>query len=260
MRKCLLFLIGLFACQGIAFADDKGIVLNKADQLYKNKQYSQAMEFYEKALADNPDSFLVNFNAGANQYRLNQFDKAAGLFEKALAAPNKRMESWANYNLATTDYKLAEADEKNDAAKAQKSLESAEGYYKRAIELDERDRDAKINYELTVKKLQEIKQQQKQPQQGQGKQQDQQKNQQEQQGKSGQNKDKEPARSQSQTAPKKQGRPQDKQQESGQPADPEQMSEQEARVLLQSSSQDEQPYGKLNDKHQPQDEDVEKDW
>jgi hypothetical protein len=38
------------------------------------------------------------------------------------------------------------------------------------------------------------------------------------------------------------------------------MSEKEARMLLQSSSQDEQSYGKLNDKHQPQEEDAEKDW
>jgi Ca-activated chloride channel family protein len=198
MRKYFLLISGLLICQVMVFADDSGAILSKANGLYKNKQYSQALGLYEKALADKPDSPLINFNAGDAQYRLDQFDKAAGLFEKALLAGDKKTESRANYNLATAKYKLSEADEKKNPAEAGKDLESAEGYYKRAIELDERDQDAKINYELTVKKLKELKekQQQQKSQQEQDKQQPQQKDQQGQPEKSEPNKDKEQPRPQ----------------------------------------------------------------
>ncbi len=135
------------------FAQDDTNIANKANSLYNKGEYDKAIELYDKALEKKPDSPEINFGKGAATYKKDQFDKASGLFEKGLLSKDKQFESQANYNLANSKFREAEGKEKTDLKGSINILKDALGYYKRSIDLDDRDKDAKFNYEFTQKKI-----------------------------------------------------------------------------------------------------------
>jgi len=78
------------------------------------------------------------------------------------------------YNVGNTRYRMAEAAGQRDINAAIENYREAAKYYKRAMELEPEDVDAKINYEFVTRKIKEAEQQ-KQQQQNQEQNQEQQK-------------------------------------------------------------------------------------
>ena len=135
---------------------------------------------------------------------------------------------------------------------AAKLLAESLGYYKRAIELNPRDNDAKFNYELVNRELKALKdkltQQQNKRQQGQGqeeKKEQQQKQENQQQQKAGQGQEQEQQQPQS---------------SEGQAQDLKEMSPEEAKMLLEGYRQEEAGQGKLEDTRKGQPTEATKDW
>ena len=138
------------------FADDEG--LNN----YKNKKFEEAKIFYEQILAVGENDAVASLGLGASQYQLGDIPNAAKSFEDALQSKNINIQDRAYYNLGNALYN-------------QQRIEESIAFYRKALELDPNDDDAKFNYELAKYIAQ---QQQEQNQDDQNNQQDQQNQQQ----------------------------------------------------------------------------------
>jgi len=107
------------------------------------------------------------YNEGVGLYRERQYPKAADSFSNALVTKEPDLEAKANYNIANSKYKEAKALGPGKEGTAIRLYKEALDYYKRSMELDQADEDAKFNYEFVQKELKslEAKQQKKEQQQ-----------------------------------------------------------------------------------------------
>jgi tetratricopeptide (TPR) repeat protein len=134
-------------------ADSSVKAVRSGNQLYKQKKFDQALKKYNEALLEYPTSDVINFNAGAALYKKEDYQKAIESFTKALTTDNPELEARANYNIGNSKYRLGKLKENTDLAGAISLFRESLDYYKRAIELDEKDKDAKYNHELVERQL-----------------------------------------------------------------------------------------------------------
>ncbi|MCX5681534.1 MAG: tetratricopeptide repeat protein, partial [Candidatus Omnitrophica bacterium] len=149
-------------------------LVDKGNRLYKDQKFEDALKLYDQALSAQPNSAVINFNEGAAQYKTKEYQQANSSFEKALTTDDKGLEAKANYNLGNSRYMWGVSKENSDLQGAVQLLEGALSNYKRALELTQKDEDAKVNYKIAEEKLKELKEKlKKQPQQNQNNQQQQ---------------------------------------------------------------------------------------
>jgi len=142
----------------------------QAEQAYKQKDYQKALEFYQEAQTQNPDSDTLAYNLGNTMYKLGRYQEAGKLYNRILENKNPVLSADSYYNMGNTLYRMGRATDD------QQSYSQAVEAFKQAVMLDPEDRDAKYNYELVKRLLKEQQQQQQQnqDQQDQEKKQDQQ--------------------------------------------------------------------------------------
>jgi len=126
------------------------------NRLYEEEKFDEALEEYKKAQGRIPDSEIVNFDVGTALYKKNDYLKSAESFTRSLTTEDRSLEASANYNIGNTKYRQGEFIESTDLEEAIALYREALDYYKRAIELDEKDEDAKFNYEFVKKRLEEL--------------------------------------------------------------------------------------------------------
>ena len=144
--------------------------IKKGNVLYNNGEFSEALERYEEALLDAPDSDIVNFNLGTALYKVEDFTRATEHFQRSLVSDNESIEQKASYNLGNAKYKFGISKEETDLPGAVELLKQSLRHYEHAMEFDSEDEDAKHNYEFVqkeLKRLEEKLQQQKEEQQNQ---------------------------------------------------------------------------------------------
>jgi len=151
MRKSIFIIIILIFSTNILLADDEG--LNN----YKNKKFEEAKSYYEQVLRTKENNATARLGLGASQYQLGDIPNAAKSFKEALQSKNTDVQDRAYYNLGNSLY-------------SQQKMEESIAYYRKALELNPDDDDAKFNYELAKY----IAQQQEQNQDNQDEQQDEQ--------------------------------------------------------------------------------------
>ena len=261
-------------------------VVEKGNRLYYDQKYEAAGKYYDQALAQQPDSVIINFDSGAAQYKIKAYQKANSLFEKSLITEDKLLEAKANYNLGNSKYMLGLAKENTELSRAVQLLEGALNNYKRTQVLTPQDEDVKINYKIVQDKLKELKEKLKQqppenknnqPQQNQ-EQQNQEQQKQEQQKQSGEAQQQSAA--EQNDAEKNQGNRDQEQQGQDQPfspsgqddqekqeqsasaqsSEPKEMSSAQANMLLEGYQQEENATGRLRDDRKGTEEKVQKDW
>ncbi len=149
------------------FASVKGEV-KKGNALYNKEQFPEALEHYEKAAEDQPDSDVVNFNLGAALYKTGDYEKAVNHFEKALIAEDEDLEQKAQYNTGNAKYKYGINYEESNLQKAVESLEAALRHYERALIINSKDEDAEFNHDLVVKHLEKLREKMRQQEQSEG--------------------------------------------------------------------------------------------
>ena len=130
--KLLLF----FVLLGFCFAQDKG------KKAFDNKDYDKAYQYYQNILERRKNDSSAKFGAGVSAYKRMDFDNAKDYFNEVKNNKDKILSSKAYYNLANI-YR--------DENKIEESLD----YLKKAIELNPQDQDAKINFELLKKMVNE---------------------------------------------------------------------------------------------------------
>ncbi len=126
--------------------------LSQAESSYKKGEHDKALKGYLDALVESPQDPNLKYNAANSYYRMNQFTEAEKLFQAAATQGNPNLSQKAYYNLGNTAYR-------------QGKLEEALNHYKKAMELDPKDADAKANHEFVQKEIKRRLENQKQRQQ-----------------------------------------------------------------------------------------------
>jgi len=280
MRKSILIILQvIFISAGfylLSFAEDSFGLVNKANSLYKQKNYDQAIKLYNEAQIKSPDSAEINYNIGIAQYRKGDYAQAISFLEKAAVSKDRILESRVNFNIANAKYKLGKLKENTELKETVNLLRQSLDYYKRAIELNSKDEDARINHELVEKELKmlldKLKQEQdkkkdqseqeKEKKEGQAQpQEEQQENKQGEQAQQVAKAEGQEAKEQKKEEAKAADEVKQAEESNSQAAEEvKEMSEQEASMLLEGYRQEENSAGKLEDKKKGFSGDVLKDW
>lgn len=150
----LVYLCALFAGLLPARAQvDKNLV-EQGLKAYQRQQWDDALAAFEQAMAKEPENPQMNYNLGVVYFQKGAYDQALESFEKAQLTTDSTLLAYAFYNKGNTLFKQ------------EKYAEAVEAY-KRVLDLNPADRDAKHNLELAQLKMkgQEQQQQQQQDQQ-----------------------------------------------------------------------------------------------
>jgi len=110
-------------------AQDKGL------SHYQNQEYEAAQEYYESVLGKRGNQAQAHFGRGSSAFQQGDLETAKYSFEQSLKADNKQLKSKAMYNLGNTFYQNQKTEE-------------ALAFYRKALELDPTDKEAKYNYEF----------------------------------------------------------------------------------------------------------------
>lgn len=150
----ILYCFISFICFGAtAFAASVAGDVSEGNRLFEEKKLDEAIAKYSEAREEAPDSDIVHYNLGAAQYKKGHYAEAIESFTRALSTDDRELESKAAYNLANSKYRLGAMKAGSDMQGAASIYRESLDYYKRAMELNEEDRDAKYNHELVEKQL-----------------------------------------------------------------------------------------------------------
>tara|TARA_B100000315_G_C14465961_1_gene535991 strand:- start:24 stop:746 length:723 start_codon:yes stop_codon:yes gene_type:complete len=144
MIRLLAFLFYL----GVLFGQDKG------KKAYEEGHYDEARVYYEHVLKNRKKDDGAQFGLGVTAYQQKDMEAAARALNNAMNSDDKSLASKAMYNLG-------------NMFRDQQKMEESLALYRKAIELDPTDEDAKVNYELLKQVLQQQEQQQQQNKQNQ---------------------------------------------------------------------------------------------
>lgn len=145
-----LFIAGDSVCFGAEGAKQK---VKEANALYQKGKLDEALQKYNEAGITMPDSDIINFNTGAALYKKGDYQKAQDAFTKALISQDRKLEADALYNIGNCRYKLGKLKENTDLTAAVNSLRESLDYYKRAVGLDQENKDARFNHEFIEREL-----------------------------------------------------------------------------------------------------------
>ena len=273
----LLCCLSIILLNTVAYTQTEETGKNLEEALSVEQASEKDLEKYEKAVEDDPDSDIANYNLGTAYYRKGQYEKSIDSFMKSLNTEDREIEAKAIYNMANSKYKMGSMQADKDLNSAIEHYKESLEYYKRAMELDESDSDAKYNHELIEQKIKILMDKMKNQQQQQQQDQDQNQNgdenkdkeNQEGQNKEGQQEQSEDEKQQSSDkeqsgeekengADQEQGE-QEMESAGKEDGSSEQMSPEEARMLLEAYGQDE-AREEVNQKLRGRHGEVLKDW
>ena len=126
---------------GLVFGQDKG------KTAYEDGKFDEARAYYEHVLKNRKKDDAAHFGLGATAYQQQVMETAARSLNNVMHSEDKSLASKAMYNLG-------------NMFRDQQKMEESLGLYRKAIELDPTDEDAKVNYELLKQVLRQQQQQQ----------------------------------------------------------------------------------------------------
>src|SRR5262249_15213576 len=121
----------------------------QGNEYYRKKDYPAALERYIKAQDGKNHRQELSYNIANTFYQQKKYPEAIKELERSVSTEKPDLNQKIYFNRGNSFYQMAQY---------QQAVES----YEKALELDPRDRDAKYNLELALKKLHQNPQQQKQ--------------------------------------------------------------------------------------------------
>ena len=139
-------IIVIFLTIQFYFSQDKGL------SSFEKKEYKQSYDYYSNILKNRKNDISAKFGAGISAFKNRDIETGINYLQEVSKSGNKILASKAHFNLA-------------NIYKDENRLEESIYHYKKAIELNALDEDAKINFEL-LKQI--LKQEDKESQSNQG--------------------------------------------------------------------------------------------
>ena len=131
----------------LGFGQDEG------KNAFADERYDEARSYYEEILLKRKNDNAAKFGLGTTAYKQKDIETALRFLSDAKNSEDLKLASKAYYNLG-------------NMLREQNKMDESLSLYKKAMELDPSDEDAKINYEL----LKQVMQQNKENQQDQNQQ------------------------------------------------------------------------------------------
>ena len=140
----------LLLSAGPAAAESPRSLVQKGNLSLERGEADEALESYERASVDAPESPVIAFNMGNAHFRKGEWRAAREYFQKAaLRSRDLSLEARAWYNLGNTAFRQAERQEDSDLEKSLEHYEEAVRFYETALEKDPELQDAAFNLEVT---------------------------------------------------------------------------------------------------------------
>jgi tetratricopeptide (TPR) repeat protein len=156
-RITLAMLIVYAALDALAAQGIRGKI-REGNEHFKNERFEEALGKYQDALLDDQQNDQAKFNKGDALYKLQKYDEALQGFQQVIGSKDLDISARAFYNIGNVQFQQNKLQECIDA-------------YKKSLELNPNDVDAKYNLELARAKLKEMADKQQMPQQQQQQQQ-----------------------------------------------------------------------------------------
>lgn len=158
MRRRSRFVLGLLLpLATAAWLDAKRDRVQEANRLVETGRAEEAIPRYGEALIDEPDSALLNYNMGNAHYAAGKFTDALASWSRA--RPDERDPqrlARIAFNSGNAHFRLAEAKEKEKPKEALQEFVQALASYRRAIGADAGDVDSKVNYEISLRRIEAL--------------------------------------------------------------------------------------------------------
>jgi Ca-activated chloride channel family protein len=154
-------------------AESAASTVREANKLYRQGQFKEAADGYDRALTESPEIIEPRFNKADSYFRLDDLQQAIDLY-KAVAAESRDMQlvEKAKYNLGNCFFKQGSKLKDSDLQKALENMQSAIGSWRQVLDTNPASEKAAKNIEvarLTIKdiidQINKQKQQQEQQQQ-----------------------------------------------------------------------------------------------
>ncbi|MBI1976838.1 MAG: VWA domain-containing protein [Candidatus Omnitrophica bacterium] len=114
----------------------------KGNELYKQRNYAEALRVYQDAQSDAPEKPELNYNVGNAWYQQKQYDQARESYQQSLTAADTHFRANVYYNLASAEFRKS-------------NLKESLRLFEKALELNPKDEDTRYNIELIKKLLQQ---------------------------------------------------------------------------------------------------------
>ena len=141
----MIHIILLIVSIHFMFGQDKG------KSAYNDKRYGDAKIYYQDILSKRKNDNAAKFGLGVTAYKQKDIETALNSLNAAKNSEDSKLSSKAYYNLG-------------NMLREQNKMDESLAFYKKAIELDPSDQDAKINFELLKQVMQEQQNQEQQDQ------------------------------------------------------------------------------------------------
>lgn len=173
--KIILTIVGVLALLTIAYLVwGTTIRMAYANHLFKQGKNGEALKIYEDMAVDEPKSPYTLHNRALGYYGQGDYKRSGDELQKAnQALENEKINSkeFANrypYHLGNAFFKLGSKNRPEGQPGAENNennlYQQAAQSYKKAIEANPRDGDAKYNYELAMLRMKQPKSQEQQEQ------------------------------------------------------------------------------------------------
>lgn len=112
------------------------------DNSHETDSNGKTLDYYESILEKHSNMIEAQFGIGVGSYLMSDFDRAESEFQAVIQAENQNLIGKAFYNLGNTLYQQGLFEESVEA-------------FKKSLEIVPEDYDAKYNYELSKRMLQQ---------------------------------------------------------------------------------------------------------
>ncbi|MED5433321.1 MAG: tetratricopeptide repeat protein [Candidatus Neomarinimicrobiota bacterium] len=128
MNRKLNILTIFYILTNILTAQDQGV------ENYRDENYKAAQKYYDSILSDDSESAEALFGKGSALFMQEELSQAESSFNATLPYSDNQLKSKAFYNLGNISFK-------------NNKLDQALLFYKKALELNPKDDEARYNYE-----------------------------------------------------------------------------------------------------------------
>ena len=138
-------------------ADDSVTDLTtNANAAIRASDYATGIRLLEQAISQDDDNPSLSYNLAIARYRHGDIEIARQLFTEIAATEEAELAAKARYNLGNADFAEAIQKIQQDQAAARKQLESAIENYRKALQINRADSDARANIELANRLIDQL--------------------------------------------------------------------------------------------------------
>ncbi len=143
----------------------KSTSIKKGESAYKAEDYDLALQNFMEAKLDHPESQALSHNIGNAEYKKKKYDKAIESFKLALTGDNAQIAASAYYNSGNAYFRKGEFAVQNGDQQGIQHYRSAMANYKKSLDINPDNKNAKQNIEVVQARIKELLQRQEQQQQ-----------------------------------------------------------------------------------------------